>query len=247
MNFGGVWNLLGMGRGISVVNPILASSPSQYQPLIIKTMKMEMAVALASVASASAFVAPSGFGGASVTQRAPTSTSTLSMAAKKGPVPKESSFESEIGVQAPLGFYDPAGLLKNADQERFERLRYVEIKHGRISMLAVAGHLVAQNYRLPGLLSSSANLSFADMPNGVAALSKIPTLGLFQIIAFVGFLELGVMKQKEGSFPGDMTLAGAPQQWLNWSEDIRTTKRVSSPTLSVFTHYNEKFDSLQNA
>jgi hypothetical protein len=42
------------------------------------------------------------------------------------------SFESEIGAQAPLGFWDPLGLLKDADQERFDRLRYVENKHGRI-------------------------------------------------------------------------------------------------------------------
>ncbi|CAM9815517.1 unnamed protein product, partial [Heterosigma akashiwo] len=41
------------------------------------------------------------------------------------------SFENEIGVQAPLGFWDPLGLLAEADQERFDRLRTVEIKHGR--------------------------------------------------------------------------------------------------------------------
>eukprot|EP00549_Striatella_unipunctata_P009860 CAMPEP_0118707214 /NCGR_PEP_ID=MMETSP0800-20121206/21053_1 /TAXON_ID=210618 ORGANISM="Striatella unipunctata, Strain CCMP2910" /NCGR_SAMPLE_ID=MMETSP0800 /ASSEMBLY_ACC=CAM_ASM_000638 /LENGTH=77 /DNA_ID=CAMNT_0006609963 /DNA_START=30 /DNA_END=259 /DNA_ORIENTATION=- len=47
------------------------------------------------------------------------------------------AFESEIGAQPPLGFYDPLGLLEDADTARFERLRYVELKHGRISMLAV--------------------------------------------------------------------------------------------------------------
>ena len=45
------------------------------------------------------------------------------------------SFESEIGAQPPLGFWDPLGLLKDADQARFDRLRYVETKHGRISMV----------------------------------------------------------------------------------------------------------------
>lgn len=38
--------------------------------------------------------------------------------------------QSEIGAQAPLGFFDPLGLLKDADQNRFDRLRYVETKHG---------------------------------------------------------------------------------------------------------------------
>lgn len=94
-------------------------------------------------------------------------------------------------------------------------------------MLAVAGHLVQQNFRLPGMLSTSADLSFADMPNGVAAISKLPTLGLFQIILFIGFLELGVMKQKEGSFPGDMTLAGEPAAWTKLPEEVKLQKRVS--------------------
>lgn len=94
-------------------------------------------------------------------------------------------------------------------------------------MLAVAGHLIQQNFRLPGMLSTSADLSFADMPNGVAALSKIPTLGLFQIVAFIGFLELGVMKQKEGSFPGDMTLSGEPYAWTKFSDEVKEQKRVS--------------------
>lgn len=94
-------------------------------------------------------------------------------------------------------------------------------------MLAVAGHLTQQNFRLPGMLSTSADLSFADMPNGLAALSKIPNLGLFQIIAFIGFLEIGVMKQKEGSFPGDMTLGGEPYAWTKFSDEVKEQKRVS--------------------
>jgi len=43
-------------------------------------------------------------------------------------------YENEIGAQAPLGFWDPLGLLVDADQERFDRLRYVEMKHGRIGI-----------------------------------------------------------------------------------------------------------------
>ncbi|WP_369335293.1 chlorophyll a/b-binding protein, partial [Natrialba sp. PRR66] len=54
------------------------------------------------------------------------------------------AFESELGAQAPLGFYDPLGLVADGDQEKFDRLRYVEIKHGRISMLAVAGYLAQE-------------------------------------------------------------------------------------------------------
>jgi len=54
------------------------------------------------------------------------------------------AFENELGAQPPLGFFDPLGLVADGDQEKFDRLRYVEIKHGRISMLAVVGYLVAE-------------------------------------------------------------------------------------------------------
>eukprot|EP00574_Skeletonema_japonicum_P005085 CAMPEP_0201714030 /NCGR_PEP_ID=MMETSP0593-20130828/660_1 /ASSEMBLY_ACC=CAM_ASM_000672 /TAXON_ID=267983 /ORGANISM="Skeletonema japonicum, Strain CCMP2506" /LENGTH=69 /DNA_ID=CAMNT_0048203255 /DNA_START=23 /DNA_END=228 /DNA_ORIENTATION=+ len=40
------------------------------------------------------------------------------------------AFENEVGAQPPLGCFDPLGLLDDADQERFDRLRYVELKHG---------------------------------------------------------------------------------------------------------------------
>eukprot|EP00640_Fibrocapsa_japonica_P006997 CAMPEP_0113933938 /NCGR_PEP_ID=MMETSP1339-20121228/1294_1 /TAXON_ID=94617 /ORGANISM="Fibrocapsa japonica" /LENGTH=162 /DNA_ID=CAMNT_0000935513 /DNA_START=96 /DNA_END=581 /DNA_ORIENTATION=+ /assembly_acc=CAM_ASM_000762 len=124
------------------------------------------------------------------------------------------SFETELGAQPPLGFFDPLGLLTDADEERFNRLRYVEIKHGRISMLAILGHLVTTaGVRLPGYLSTSENIKFEDVPNGLAALGKVPALGLAQIFAFVGALELGVMIQREGSFPGDMTNPAPPAAW----------------------------------
>ena len=47
------------------------------------------------------------------------------------------SFESDIGATLPLGFFDPLGLVADGDQAKFDRLRLVELKHGRISMLAV--------------------------------------------------------------------------------------------------------------
>ena len=51
----------------------------------------------------------------------------------------------EIGVQAPLGLWDPLGLLMNADQQRFEDLRRFEVKHGRIAMLAVLGVVIGES------------------------------------------------------------------------------------------------------
>lgn len=111
-------------------------------------------------------------------------------------------FESAEGAQPPLGFFDPLGLLKDADQQRFDNLRYVELKHGRICMLGVLGHIVQQNVRLPGSIDLDGT-QFSDLPNGFAGLAAVPALGLFQIIASIGWWELKGWKQVEGSTPGD--------------------------------------------
>eukprot|EP00550_Attheya_septentrionalis_P001105 CAMPEP_0198281262 /NCGR_PEP_ID=MMETSP1449-20131203/1238_1 /TAXON_ID=420275 /ORGANISM="Attheya septentrionalis, Strain CCMP2084" /LENGTH=75 /DNA_ID=CAMNT_0043976973 /DNA_START=23 /DNA_END=247 /DNA_ORIENTATION=+ len=50
----------------------------------------------------------------------------------KNSVATNMAFEDALGAQAPLGFFDPLGLVADGDQETFDRLRYVEIKHGRV-------------------------------------------------------------------------------------------------------------------
>ena len=42
-------------------------------------------------------------------------------------------FKSEVGAQMPLGFFDPMNMVGSGEQERFDRLREVEVKHGRIA------------------------------------------------------------------------------------------------------------------
>lgn len=101
-----------------------------------------------------------------------------------------SDFKNEIGVQAPLGLWDPLGLLKGADQARFERLRKVELKHGRIAMLAVLGHIITtKGDRFPGEIAYG--VPFSSVKNGLAAFDAIPAAGLGQIIAFIGLMEWG--------------------------------------------------------
>merc|ERR1712084_123849 len=99
------------------------------------------------------------------------------------------AFESELGVQDPVGFWDPAGFAKDGDVQSFKRRRSVEIKHGRICMIATIGYIVPEYYKFSGFLSPSKGLKFADVPNGLAAISKVPTLGWVQIVTFAGFIE----------------------------------------------------------
>lgn len=118
------------------------------------------------------------------------------------------AFEKELGAQEPLGFFDPLGLVTDGDQAKFDRLRYVELKHGRICQLAFLGQIVTRaGIHLPGSIDLAGN-SFDSFPSGWAAISgpdAIPSAGVGQILAFIGFLELFVMKDvtKTAEFAGD--------------------------------------------
>jgi hypothetical protein len=138
------------------------------------------------------------------------------------------AFENELGVQPPLGFFDPLGLVTDEDQKKFDRLRYVELKHGRIAMLAVVGYLVQEaGIRLPGDIDYS-GLSFSDIPNGFAALSTISTGGLAQILLFIGLLESSVMRDVTGTseFPGDFRNGAFDLGWDTFDEATKLKKRA---------------------
>jgi hypothetical protein len=124
---------------------------------------MKLAVLASLIASAAAF-AP-----AQPSAKA-ASSSALSMA-----------FENELGAQPPLGFFDPLGIVADGDQLKFDRLRFVELKHGRICMLGVVGYLVtAAGIRLPGLISLDGT-KFSDIPSGWAGSEAVPAAGALQV------------------------------------------------------------------
>merc|ERR1719330_200337 len=110
------------------------------------------------------------------------------------------AFESELGVQAPVGFWDPLGFTDDGDAAAFNRRRVTEIKHGRVSMLATMGYITPElTGKLPGYLSPSAGLKFADVPTGLAAISKVPVLGWAQIVAYCFFCEASSDYNKEST------------------------------------------------
>ena len=136
------------------------------------------------------------------------------------------SFENELGAQPPLGFFDPLGLVADGDQEKFDRLRYVEIKHGRICMLGVVGYLVNKaGIYLPGDIDYSGT-KFSDCGSGWDASTAVPAAGIVQIVVFVGFLELAVMKDiTGGEFPGDFRNDAFDLGWDSFDEETKLQKR----------------------
>eukprot|EP00438_Fugacium_kawagutii_P017361 Skav201541 [mRNA] locus=scaffold1616:132184:132790:+ [translate_table: standard] len=96
-------------------------------------------------------------------------------------------------------FQQPKGFTADGSVENFKRRRQTELKHGRISMLATMGYITPE---ITGAvffsflicvfwyLSPSAGLKFADVPNGLAAISKVPAAGWGQILAYMAFCEV---------------------------------------------------------
>merc|ERR1712151_1340687 len=116
------------------------------------------------------------------------------------------AFENELGVQAPVGFWDPLGLSKDGDAAVFRRRRITEIKHGRISMLATMGYITPQLLgKFPGYLSFSNDVKFADIPVGLGAFSKVPAAGWFQMVCYCLYCEGSTQNwiDKDGNFDFD--------------------------------------------
>jgi len=117
--------------------------------------------------------------------------------------------EGEIGVTPPLGVYDPLNLLATpVTYPRRDYTRYVEleIKHGRISMLACLGIFTTEaGFRWPGYISKSLDLKFSDIPGGALdSYAAVPALGWLQIVGFIVFLELAYGATPPGNAPGDV-------------------------------------------
>ena len=62
------------------------------------------------------------------------------------PSPPSFSCEDMPGISAPLGFFDPAGFSDGATEGRIKFYREVELKHGRVAMLAALGFPLAETF-----------------------------------------------------------------------------------------------------
>jgi len=157
---------------------------------------------------------------------APTPTQTTSRTALNA------DFSNEIGAQAPFGFVDAFGYTTDADQEEFDRLRWLELKHGRIAMLAVTGYLVTYaGVRFPGA---------EDIPAGFAALDNLPGMVWAQMIATWGMMEAANQDQYQApwgfnknalgdspaEFKGDFRNGALDFGWDKLSDDAKRRKRT---------------------
>ena len=72
------------------------------------------------------------------------------------------------GITGPLGFFDPVGFSTSPDvsEGKVKFYREVELKHGRVAMLASLGFLVAENFHplFGGSIDVPSNIAFQETP-----------------------------------------------------------------------------------
>jgi len=125
---------------------------------------------LSLVAANTAFVAP-----APVMMRAPASMITMQAEAaavvEPEPVPEPPfdpvTFAKTLpGVTGPLGFFDPLNFCEGASEGKVRFYREVELKHGRVAMLAAVGFLVAEQFHplFGGSIDVPSYIAFQETP-----------------------------------------------------------------------------------
>lgn len=149
------------------------------------------AVLFCSLSAATAFVSPSAFTGSQIARVQGTTSATTRMAVN-----------DMLGADVETdGVFDPLGFGK--DDESLFRRRAVELKHGRVAMLAVTGNLVAQQWH---------PLYDGKMSPGLKALGELPFAAWVQILGAIAIVELTVGKQDyENKAPGELGNFG--QSW----------------------------------
>jgi len=97
----------------------------------------------------------------------------LAAAAKAAKTSSRNVSTRVVGISAPFfEKFDPLNL-GNTDA-KMERYSQVEIKHGRVSMLACVGYLFPEVFKWPGC---------ENFDNGLGAFGTIPAEGWLQLIA----------------------------------------------------------------
>jgi len=101
-----------------------------------------------------------------------------------------------VGVTLPLTEkWDPLNL--GSTDAKMDRYTAVEIKHGRVAMIACVGYAMPEVFRFPGC---------EGFENGLAGLSSLPVEGWVQLFAFIGAHDLLVKPRAGGMGPWDLGL-----------------------------------------
>lgn len=131
------------------------------------------------------------------------------------------------------GYWDPLNLAADGDAAKFKFYREVEIKHGRVAMLAVVGYLIQEVARFPGAIDLDGT-TFSSIPNGVGAIGAVSSFGWLQIVASVGYWELIGWEDRRGSDePGDFGTGYFGRSLQGDEKKEKLTKEIQNGRLAM--------------
>jgi hypothetical protein len=100
-------------------------------------------------------------------------------------------------------------------------------------MLAVTGYIIQEIARLPGTIDLDGT-TFASIPNGVAAIGVVPSLGWLQIIGSIGYWELiGWEDKRSSDVPGDFGTGYFGKKLAGKEKDEKLTKEIQNGRLAM--------------
>ena len=93
------------------------------------------------------------------------------------------------GVTAPLGFFDPVGFCTDASEGKIKFYREVELKHGRVAMLASLGFLVGEQFHplFGGNIDVPSYIAFQETPLQTFWPAVIVLLSIVEVFSVFSF------------------------------------------------------------
>ena len=133
----------------------------------------------------------------------------------------------QVGILAPVNFFDPLGLSKNKSDDVMKHYRESELKHCRVAMAACLGWYVTA-----GGIHPAFNSELSTDP--LQALKELPLLGWMQIFFACGAVEYLAEKIKErpGYQPGDLLgsaywVDNSDEGWVDYQNKELTNGRLA--------------------
>merc|ERR1719199_1577568 len=135
---------------------------------------------------------------------------TLSVGGQEAAFDGKAYAENMPGVLAPMGFFDPLGFCSADDitEGKIKFYREVELKHGRVGMLAALGFLVGENFHplFGGDIDVPAYLSFQQTPLQTFWPAVVLAIAIPEIFSVFSFKTpaLFARKGEEGGMPWEI-------------------------------------------
>merc|ERR1719486_1140774 len=113
------------------------------------------------------------------------------------------------GITGPLGFFDPAGFSSGASEGKVRFYREVELKHGRVAMLAALGFLVGEQFHplWGGNIDVPSYIAFQEtplQPFWPAVVFAIAIPEVFSVFTFVSPFGGEPWAIRSDHYPGDL-------------------------------------------